>query len=96
MGPLGQGPIIPEMLLYADKAIELECRSQAVEYMRGHDVNLVRYLLDLKLRHCIGKLKIFHVYIHKLPSCNRFIYGGNSRIEYPLWSSLSRCQRLPT
>ena len=51
MGPLGQGPIIPEMLLYADKAIELECRSQAVEYMCGHDVNLVRYLLDLKLRH---------------------------------------------
>ena len=44
------GPIIPEMLLYADKAIELECRSQAVEYMCGHDINLVRYLLELKLR----------------------------------------------
>ena len=26
--------IIPEMLLYADKAIELECRSQAVECIR--------------------------------------------------------------
>ena len=50
MGPLGQGLIIPEMLLYADKAIELECRSQAVEYMCGHDVNLIRYLLDQKLR----------------------------------------------
>ena len=42
--------IIPEMLLYADKAIELGCRSQAVEYMCGHDINLVRYLLELKLR----------------------------------------------
>ena len=38
------------MLVYADKAIELECRSQAVEYICGHDVNLARYLLELKLR----------------------------------------------